>query len=456
MFLSCDSEDSISSNSRPSLEFVNIQPNHQRPSKVQFIFSLRDNNGHAVLIPQTEFDEAVGITIKENGLQIDYRESHGFVHTAESFGMDVVLVLDYTESMAVNNGIDTMLMGVDSILDGLAESHRVAIVEFHDNQAGDNYSVLQDFTTEKEEARFAIQSFTGAYNGFSTCWDAVYLGLGLFPIEIDSNTVRNLVFLSDGFDNSSIHTPRELSSLAQSIGVRIYNIGVGDFIEPVNEATLREISETTGGMYYRAEELNQLREQFGQIVDDLGGNYKISYITPRRDIFEVEIGISYDGLNTRNPIIASIDGASIFDSDRKGLLSFNEPSVFNETAEMFISADHIPRDITTFRFKIDLPAPIAIVEPIEIISPDVGGLLDDNWTAMAKDIDGYYNTSGPELSFGDSGLLFKINLDNITNPGVAIQITFDNSLYTNDVYFFGGDPSELDLDGNWVKTVVLD
>ncbi len=453
-----DSDDPFGSGSSggSDISFENVQPNHQKPSKVQFIFSLRDSREHAVLIPQEDFADKVNIIIEENDQQIDYTESHGFVHTAESFGMDLVLVLDYTASMAQNNGIDTMLQGVDMILNSLAGSHRVAIVEFHDNNPGDNYSVLQEFTSNKLEAGQTIHNFTNVYNGFSTCWDAVYRGLELFPEDSNSGDFRTLVFLSDGFDNSSTHQPQDLIDYANDIGVTIFNIGVGENITTYNESRLERISSETGGKYHRANNLGELQERFNDIVNDLGGNYKISYITPKRDTFKVKIWLEYNGKKTAQPISQTVNGAAIYDSDRKGLLAIDQPLRHDNRADIFISAQHIPREVTAFRFKLDLPDPVALDGPIEKVPPGDGGLLTADWTNVTIDQEGFYNTTGPELSFGDFGVLFKISLKDLPGGTVTIPILFDNGIYSNGVSFYGGDPSEINNDGDWQTSVIIE
>lgn len=459
ILLSCLSEDSgdgpFGTGSSSDLSFENVQANHQKPSKVQYIFSLRDRDDHAVLIPQTDFDENVEIIIEEDDVPIDYSESHGFVHTAESFGMDLVLVLDYTASMAQNNGIDTMVQGVDLILDNIAESHRVAVVEFHDNNPADNFSVLQEFTSNKTEASQTVQSFNNVYNGFSTCWDAVYRGLELFPEDSNANTFRALFFLSDGFDNSSSHSPEDIIELARSIGVSVYNIGVGENLNSTNEGKLKNISSRTGGKYYKAENLGILQDRFLDVVDDLGGNYKISYITPKRNTFDVKIWLTYHGKTTDNPIVDTVNGAAIFDSDRNGILSLNQPVKHGSKADVFISADHTPREVSTFKFKLDLPDPVTLDGPIVNIPVGEGGLLNETWNAVANDLE-WYTTSGDELSFGDFGLLFKFTLDNLPDTGVTIPLIFDNSVYSNNIKFYGGDLSELNGEGNWETEIDIE
>ncbi|MBD3169005.1 MAG: VWA domain-containing protein [candidate division Zixibacteria bacterium] len=447
----CDTDSKIARPPNPSeLNFKNVQAAHEIPSKVQFIFSLRDKEDHAVIIPQAQFDEDVEVKILEDGQQIDYAESHGFIHTAQNFDMSVVLVLDFTESMAnAENGIETMINGAKSLINNMGETHRIAVIEFHDNDPSDNYSLLQEFTTNKSAAVAAIEDFVdqGAYNGFSVCWDAVSMGIQQFPAESDPNSIGALIFLSDGFDNSSSATPAQVIQNAKDRNIRIFNIGVGG-IEPARESTLQNISNQTGGNYYGAEQIEFLEEKFENIMDDLGGNYKISYITPKQVEFTVDISLTYNGNTTYPHINQRVDGDSIAGNHKLGLISFTESSVTGGSAEFFIRAEHVPRDITTFRFRFDTGKSV----DVDLVPGYDGGLLG-SWTTPVMDNENFFISTGNELEFGDFGNLFKVTIDNITEFGLEIPFTMDNSVYEYGVYFYGGDEDEIDGDGNW-NTVI--
>ena len=69
------------------------------PSQVQGVFSLRDQNGHAIVRPAEEVQQATRIFETGPGTdgyeEIDYLESSFFVHTAENFDLELVFVLDF-------------------------------------------------------------------------------------------------------------------------------------------------------------------------------------------------------------------------------------------------------------------------------------------------------------------------------------------------------------------------
>ena len=60
------------------------------------------------------------------------------MNTAENYNLEVVFVLDFTNSMAkmevpgFQNGIEAMVETIIKAIDVLPEAHRVGVVEFHD------------------------------------------------------------------------------------------------------------------------------------------------------------------------------------------------------------------------------------------------------------------------------------------------------------------------------------
>ncbi len=76
--------------------------------------------------------------------------------------------------------------------------------------------------------------------------------------QIDS-TERIVILLTDGRNNAGELTPRQASQMAEALHIRIYTIGVGAAGggfrmqgDGLDEPTLREIAQLTGGQYFRA------------------------------------------------------------------------------------------------------------------------------------------------------------------------------------------------------------
>jgi Ca-activated chloride channel family protein len=91
-----------------------------------------------------------------------------------------------------------------------------------------------------------------------------------------------MILLTDGQNNYGRRSPEEAAALAKEWGIKIYAIGVGgseavrtvrtifgDFKVPVAEGvdqeTLREVADATGGKFYMAENEKSLREIYEEI-----------------------------------------------------------------------------------------------------------------------------------------------------------------------------------------------
>ena len=221
-----------------------------------------------------------------------------FVHTAENFDLEVVCVLDFTNSMAEarlpdgRSGIAAMLDALNAGLNVLPSAHRVGIVEFHDRNV--EPAILSPLTTNRQAIRHRIGQFaeSGFDPGSSRVWDSVVSGTDLFSTrEENPRAIRALVFLSDGRDTSSVNIRGDARRYAQERGVQLYAMGVGEVFQ---EEQLREMADSTGGGYYPARDVSLIQEQLQLLVHDLRGQYQVSYITQRRTgeygaLIEVEL-----------------------------------------------------------------------------------------------------------------------------------------------------------------------
>ena len=132
--------------------------------------------------------------------EINYAETDFFVHTAENFDLEVVFVLDFTNSMASGllpdgrTGVGAMLDAFEDALTSLPEAHRVGVVEFHDRSV--EPSVLSDLTTDRLAVLDAVLAFASSPfdSGSSRVWDSVQTAATLFTSRLDNPTVvRTLV-----------------------------------------------------------------------------------------------------------------------------------------------------------------------------------------------------------------------------------------------------------------------
>lgn len=427
-----------------------VRASHRSPSRVEVLFSLRDVEDEPVLLSRFGIEQDLLVTVLEDSSPIDGVESPVHVHASEDLAMDLVLVLDFTASMkaaGAGTGIDVMKLAAKELIFDRAENHRVAVVEFHDNLSGDNFSTLQGFTTDKNAAWVAVRDYQ-PFSGFSVAWDAVHSGLSLFPSTVDLGRVKTLAFLSDGFDTSSAQTPQSVINLAVARDVSIFNVGVED-VRGGDEIDLINVSDQTGGRYYHAEQIDDLLDHFQSIDDELTGQYKAAYVTPRSNSFALTMWVKQGSHLALEPIEMTVDGAAISGDSRQGLLSMGPATTSSQTSTFFIQSQHIPRGITQLRFQFDTAG-------LSIIQDDITVTVQDgavgNWT-LVEETGNWYSASGDALGFGDFGTLFKVEIANVASA-FDLPFTWDNSMYPSGVLFFGGNSGEL-VNGNWESLISI-
>lgn len=74
-----------------------------------------------------------------------------------------------------------------------------------------------------------------------------------------------VVLLSDGESNIGEASPHAGAEAAKAAGVRVYTVGVGTPGKGLDEDTLREVAEFTGGRYFNARDAASLEQVYGAI-----------------------------------------------------------------------------------------------------------------------------------------------------------------------------------------------
>ena len=422
----------------PQLSFENAKVSGNSPSQFQVIFSLNDPDGRSVVMSAEDLRAVIRVFELGPGLddweEIDYAETNFVVHTSENFQLEVVFVLDFSRSVVESrlsdgrSGTDAMLEAFEAAVNSLPEAHRIGVVEFHDRNV--EPGVLSGLTTDRNALVADVTSFSESEfeSGSSRVWDSIQTGINLFTRRQDNPDIaRALVFMSDGRDTSSVTTRDQAGSLTFADDVQLYAVGLGDVFE---ETELTEMVDSTGGAYYEARELDALRGQLGVLVADLRGQYRVSYITLRRQgRYQARIDVtlpSAAGSFETDPL----EVAAFYGSDNLGVIAVDPPSLDKETgiAQVFVRALHIPRNVTQFRFALDTLKDVSA----RLVSKEDGGLLE-GWVLTDPDADGFYEAFGASpLDFGNFGLLFHLTFSGVVERTLEVPITFDNSVYSAD------------------------
>ena len=153
--------------------------------------------------------------------------------------------------------------------------------------------IAQDFTSSVPDLERAIRATTAG--GSTSLHNALYISLkGLEKVKaksIDEVRRRAIVVLSDGEDTSSLVSYEEVLDLAKRSETAIYTIGLQakdsaqtkGFREA--EFILRQFAQETGGRAYFPQRVEELKDVYGQIADELSSQYTMGYASKngRRD-----------------------------------------------------------------------------------------------------------------------------------------------------------------------------
>jgi Ca-activated chloride channel family protein len=201
--------------------------------------------------------------------------------SAEEAPVSVALVLDFSGSMAA--GFRQLHQAVAEFLKSANPLDEFCLIEFRDRP-----ELSLGFTSAPEEIQYRVALTKPA--GTTALLDAVQLGLR--QMRKARNPRKILLIVSDGGDNHSRFSAREVENLARESDVEIYAIGIagqstGHFeFEPLGgPALLSELAEEAGGRYYEIDDSRDLPAVAEKIARELRHRYVLGYVpsNQRRD-----------------------------------------------------------------------------------------------------------------------------------------------------------------------------
>ena len=197
-------------------------------------------------------------------------------------GIDIVVAVDNSTSMAAMDLEPNRLEAAKEVVQAFVQGRqhdRIGMVVF----AGRSYTRCP-LTLDYD----ILQSLLEGVHLAARDEDGTAIGMGLANaanrLRDGKGKSRVVVLLTDGRNNQGQIDPSTAADLAQALGIKVYTIGVGTtgqapypYDDPVfgrrtvmlrvdlDETTLREIAERTGGRYFRATDTERLREIFEEI-----------------------------------------------------------------------------------------------------------------------------------------------------------------------------------------------
>ena len=174
-----------------------------------------------------------------------------------------------------------------AVVDRLTAAKAV-LADFLDRRAGDRVGLVVfgqrayvmapltlDLDTVRQQLRDSVAGLAGRETAIG---DAV--GLAVKRLRKQPEGQRVLILLTDGVNSTGTLTPLKAAELAQQEGVRVHTIAFGSdggsmtifglpmpqsAPEAIDEATLRQIAQLTGGRSFRARDTDELVQIYAEL-----------------------------------------------------------------------------------------------------------------------------------------------------------------------------------------------
>jgi Ca-activated chloride channel family protein len=198
-------------------------------------------------------------------------------------GIDIVMSIDISGSMLAKDFSPNRMEVVKNVASEFVENRpndRVGLVVF----SGESYT-----KTPVTSDRAIIQNTLKGISFSSQIQDGTAIGMGLATavnrLKDSDAKGKVIILLTDGVNNTGFIEPKTAADLALEYDIKVYSIGVGSMglaLSPVgidrngefqyrntkveiDEELLKEISATTGGQYFRANNEDKLKSIYEEI-----------------------------------------------------------------------------------------------------------------------------------------------------------------------------------------------
>ncbi len=119
--------------------------------------------------------------------------------------------------------------------------------------------------------------------GSTAIWDAVSFASEKIGAQASDNPRRLIILITDGEDTSSKRKLDGAVETAIKSGVAVYSMGLGDqYYGGTNKDALRKISEQTGGRAFFPKIVQDVRDAFKELEQELRSQYLFSYSPANR------------------------------------------------------------------------------------------------------------------------------------------------------------------------------
>jgi VWFA-related protein len=175
-----------------------------------------------------------------------------------NFPVRTVLVLDRSGSMADRGKMDALKNAARRFINLMpTDSADTTIIAFHHA-----IPMAAPFTNNKPRLLRQIDEIFPL--GGTALFDAIYEGVETLNAGRDlqgRRPRRSLVVLTDGKDENSRRSAKEVIRRAQKDEIRVHLMGLG-LLEDIDEPVMKEIASATGGSYFHVPDASRLTDVF--------------------------------------------------------------------------------------------------------------------------------------------------------------------------------------------------
>ena len=201
--------------------------------------------------------------------------------TVSTEGIDIILAIDVSSSMLAEDLEPNRL-----------EAAKAVAVEFVEGRRNDRIGLVifaaEAFTQVPLTLDYSVVTDLIGQMEVGMIEDGTAVGMGLATavkrLQASNAESQVVVLLTDGRNNTGEIGPVTAGQMAQALGVRVYTIGAGsrgmaripidnglrgrryaNIEVDIDEASLQEVAETTGGRYFRATDRQGLSQVYEEI-----------------------------------------------------------------------------------------------------------------------------------------------------------------------------------------------
>jgi len=467
------------------------------PSLVRLVLLMRDIGYRPIDIPDTLLDAyADKFTVFEKDTPVEATESGQFLSSGDNLKTNVVILLDYSNSMYVSASkvSDQSIAGaadplqalynrcVGELIDSLPPHYKVALMEFHERHQESRIVTAPDngpdFTSDRDILLARLNNISIPDHGATELLPAIedaaqrLAESDLVPLRVpfDGAEVKALISVTDGRLTTPPGKIKDTQDRLVAWRVRYMPIGWGD---GVMHEPLARIAAGTGGHYYpTASEtyalapdgtpltrpvVERLRDWCNEedslvipcdlsVARDLKSQVVFSYVSLREETpVRLRLEGSFDspvdgndclddqGVITGSLLQKDLDFYSYTGDTRLGQIALHSDGVTGTTARVRVYADYIPRNLTSFKFRFAAPHDFSV----RVAPKDAGGIVS-NWNLREDEDDpGLYTLTMPEgaspLPYGAYGDMLYMDITGAAAP-FDIDFTIVEPVYDGTNY----------------------